>query len=1247
MKKTKKYCASFFIIFIGAGLFFSFSEILQTRASFGGLDNVTITGENEITVTYVHTLDNNVYTSYSNLGGALSGREITGGVGNTGDNYIVLTFNGPPVPANTTGTIDIDTTVTWDVEPGGFGGADDYEVLDGQQPSMFPLVKFTPPGFSGITKLYFFFNEPIATSSITTSNIDSALGISDGHTFGTEGNGLSLSWNNRATRLEVSLGSDATIEEGDTTTLSSGVTDIAGNQATSYADATISFVLPTPRNLYFNADVSNSWSDVGNWWDDEAFTVPASSVPNLYDSVYIYGNVSSYFGNPPIVEDALIVDSAVSIDLVVFNPLSLAGQSYFIEATLFGDVEVSDMSAVSGGGPGSYYSSAYVIGDATFNAPTTANYGTIFGDTTFSGEYGNAGLIFGNVEFNGTTTNPGTIYGNVVFRDNTANAYFGLGLIYGDADVYYPAENPLSGTVSGTITYHGYDNPFDGGSGTSGEDPYLISTCTQLQLMDDYLDSNFQLTQDIDCSESATWNINLDEFENGDSDEPLIPDSYASVTNSAVNVVNNGYFGFNPIGDDETPFTGRLDGDGYTISNLWIFRKAQDNIGLFGETSDAHILRLGLSDSSIVGRENTGGLVGKSTNDEISDISLSNNMVRAYLWYYGGGLVGRMVEGVEAYNITNSGGTVHGSGSIIGGIVGYMYDSHIYDSSSSADVDGGDQIGGFVGSLENSFIEDSTASGNVVTNRSEGSFVKSGNNAGGFVGYMNEGQISDSNALGNVDTTGNYAGGFAGSLYNGTITRSYATGDVTGIQEDSYPVNTRIGGFVGDMGQATTTYSYATGNVISSGDRTGGFSGSLGCESDIRYSYATGDVQGVDLVGGFTGDTACQGTAGIFQQVYATGNVTGTNYVGGFGGGLFNSNVLNAYASSTVTGSSYVGGFAGELNYTDVDNVYSRSVVASLGDEFIGSFVGKSFNDGEPTEGFWDNSVAFIFSDCGTGIDAECIGVEGKSAIQMTTKSTFEDAGYDFDSVWTIDEQNQGYPYFTFGLEPIVLNVIPARGATNVNITAEVAIQFSQTMNTAVMPVITSGPCDDSCPSFDVSWSDMDTALVLTKSGGPFAYGTTYTINVNGARSEADILVEEYEWSFTTENEPAPPVVKSRRSGSGFSSRTRAKNLESWGNTTASFGTPTSTYIPTPPTTNLLVRDLKLGLSGADVKALQTLLIAQGFAIPAGPTGYFGAQTKAALSLYQAKNGIAPAIGYFGPKTRAQMKMVGVGGLWW
>lgn len=66
-------------------------------------------------------------------------------------------------------------------------------------------------------------------------------------------------------------------------------------------------------------------------------------------------------------------------------------------------------------------------------------------------------------------------------------------------------------------------------------------------------------------------------------------------------------------------------------------------------------------------------------------------------------------------------------------------------------------------------------------------------------------------------------------------------------------------------------------------------------------------------------------------------------------------------------------------------------------------------------------------------------------------------------------------------------------------------------------------------------------------------------------------------------------------------------------------------------------KDLTLGDSGPDVTALQQMLLAEGYSIPAGATGYFGHQTLAASTAYQKANGIRPAVGYIGPITRASL----------
>ena len=66
--------------------------------------------------------------------------------------------------------------------------------------------------------------------------------------------------------------------------------------------------------------------------------------------------------------------------------------------------------------------------------------------------------------------------------------------------------------------------------------------------------------------------------------------------------------------------------------------------------------------------------------------------------------------------------------------------------------------------------------------------------------------------------------------------------------------------------------------------------------------------------------------------------------------------------------------------------------------------------------------------------------------------------------------------------------------------------------------------------------------------------------------------------------------------------------------------------------------NLTYGDRGSDVTALQNFLINHGYIIPAGPTGYFGEQTREALRQFQATEGIGPALGYnYGPLTRARV----------
>ena len=77
------------------------------------------------------------------------------------------------------------------------------------------------------------------------------------------------------------------------------------------------------------------------------------------------------------------------------------------------------------------------------------------------------------------------------------------------------------------------------------------------------------------------------------------------------------------------------------------------------------------------------------------------------------------------------------------------------------------------------------------------------------------------------------------------------------------------------------------------------------------------------------------------------------------------------------------------------------------------------------------------------------------------------------------------------------------------------------------------------------------------------------------------------------------------------------------------------------PTACTFTRSLTLGASGADVTCLQNYLTGTGhFTFSGGSTGYFGSITRSAVASWQAANGVAPAVGYFGPISQARYTVV-------
>ena len=74
-----------------------------------------------------------------------------------------------------------------------------------------------------------------------------------------------------------------------------------------------------------------------------------------------------------------------------------------------------------------------------------------------------------------------------------------------------------------------------------------------------------------------------------------------------------GLIEWQPIGTPENPFEGTFNGDGHSVSGLYINSNTDDNVGLFGTVDeDGTVKNVGVEDSYIKGDENVGAICGNN-----------------------------------------------------------------------------------------------------------------------------------------------------------------------------------------------------------------------------------------------------------------------------------------------------------------------------------------------------------------------------------------------------------------------------------------------------------------------------------------------------------------------------------------------------------------------------------------------------------------------------------------------------------
>ena len=305
-----------------------------------------------------------------------------------------------------------------------------------------------------------------------------------------------------------------------------------------------------------------------------------------------------------------------------------------------------------------------------------------------------------------------------------------------------------------------------------------------------------------------------------------------------------------PIGNSNIVFDGTFDGDGHTISGMFINTTSTHN-GLFGySTGIVHDLTL--ENSWIQGGKFTGGIVG------YSDGTVENLTNMASVSGDGecvGGVLGNSGQKNYRYNsvIKNAvnKGIVVGNKNV-GGISGCATAVTVNGVENLAPIEGFGEVGGVfggIGTSSNNDVKNLKNSGKVTGSHFIGGVMGS---CGGIPSIYSNGTTSvycvkNSQKCGQLQNAYNqghvvgksYVGGVLGMVCSGTISSFGNVSDVEGEYNTA--------GVVGSASYTTSSALYNRGNVYGS-EYVGGIF-SYNKEGVTSSAYSTGKVDGDSLVG--------------------------------------------------------------------------------------------------------------------------------------------------------------------------------------------------------------------------------------------------------------------------------------------------------------------------------------------------------------------------------------------------------------
>lgn len=296
--------------------------------------------------------------------------------------------------------------------------------------------------------------------------------------------------------------------------------------------------------------------------------------------------------------------------------------------------------------------------------------------------------------------------------------------------------------------------------------------------------------------------------------------------------------------DTTYKFCGTFDGQGHTVSGLYINDTSNFNRGFFGYISGAEIKDVTLNVDFTVSRLYVGGAAAKADSCTFENITVKGSIARLASSSNAvnsmGGIVGETVTSVvitDCVNEANINSEVtesdakYSNSSYVGGIVGKAAKAEISGCENKGRIAGGYGVAGIVGdtATKASSVVRCVNRGEIVANRSG---TTNSYAAGGIMGISaKDDSIENCVNYGNVTTNVRSTGGIVGSVSTAktTVSNCYNAGKISSIYASGY-----AGGIAGTVG--TSTYSKI--------------------EAYVTNCYSRGAVSGVDgtKVGGIIGN---------------------------------------------------------------------------------------------------------------------------------------------------------------------------------------------------------------------------------------------------------------------------------------------------------------------------------------------------------------------------------------------------------